>query len=160
VLSCGRRIRRLHCRAGPKSATTGLIKSDKLVPKRLMRTILYRGYLLLVTLPLLEIGVRIWGYSERHLYDPIYMAFEPCEDIPYIHKPNLVQARARGLAVINTDSLGLRAKTSGTVYGTKQPGEYRITIVGDSKRLGRASQILKTHSRRCWKTRSIRSRTP
>jgi hypothetical protein len=106
------------------------------MPKRLTRAILYGGYLLLVTLPLLEIGVRIWGYSERHLYDPIYRAFEPSEDIPYIHKPNLVQARARGLAVINTDSLGLRAKTSGTVYGTKQPDEYRIAIVGDSNTFG------------------------
>lgn len=106
------------------------------MPKRLTRTILYGGYLLLVTLPLLEMGVRIWGYSERHLYDPIYRAFEPSEDIPYIHKPNLVQARARGLAVINTDSLGLRAKTSGTVYGTKQPDEYRIAIVGDSNTFG------------------------
>jgi hypothetical protein len=78
----------------------------------------------------------MWGYSERHIYDPIYMSFEPSEDIPYIHKSNLIQARARGLAVINTDSLGLRSKTSGTVYGPKQPQEYRIAIVGDSFTFG------------------------
>jgi hypothetical protein len=89
-----------------------------------------------VTLSLLEIGVRIWGYSERHIYDPIYRLFDPSEEIPYIHKPNLSQAHARGLAVINTDSLGLRAKTSATVYGTKLPGEYRIAIVGDSMTFG------------------------
>lgn len=106
------------------------------MPKRLKRTILYGGYLLLVTFLMLEIGVRIWGYSERHIYDPIYTSFEPSEDIPYIHKSNLIQAQARGLAVINTDSLGLRSKTSGTVYGTKQPHEYRIAIVGDSVTFG------------------------
>jgi lysophospholipase L1-like esterase len=85
---------------------------------------------------MLEIGVRIWGYSERNIYDPIYTSFEPGEDIPYIHKPNLKQARALGLAVINTDSLGLRSKTSGMVIGPKQPKEYRIGIVGDSVTFG------------------------
>lgn len=106
------------------------------MPKRWKRTILYGGYLLLITVPLLEIGVRMWGYSARNIYDPIYTSFEGSEDIPYIHKPNLVQARARGLAVINTDSLGLRAKTSGMVYGPKQLHEYRIAIVGDSNTFG------------------------
>ncbi|WP_342347354.1 SGNH/GDSL hydrolase family protein [uncultured Nitrospira sp.] len=106
------------------------------MPKRWKRTLLYAGYLLLVTLPLLEMGVRIWGYAERHIYDPIYRSFEPSKDIPYIHKPNLLHARARGLAVINTDSLGLRATTSGMVYGTKPPHEYRIAIVGDSVTFG------------------------
>ncbi|WP_342347352.1 SGNH/GDSL hydrolase family protein [uncultured Nitrospira sp.] len=106
------------------------------MPKRLKRALLYAGYLLLVTLPLLEIGVRIWGYSEHHIHDPIYTSFESSEDIPYIHKPNLLQARSRGLAVINTDSLGLRSKTSGTVYGVKQAQEYRIAIVGDSVTFG------------------------
>lgn len=106
------------------------------MPKRLKRDLFYAGYLLLVTLPLLEIGVRIWGYSEHHIHDPIYTSFEPSEDIPYIHKPNLMQARARGLVVINTDSLGLRSKISGMVYGTKQPQEYRIAIVGDSVTFG------------------------
>ncbi|MCA9422670.1 MAG: SGNH/GDSL hydrolase family protein, partial [Nitrospira sp.] len=106
------------------------------MPKRLKRALLYAGYLLLVTLPLVEIGVRIWGYSERHIHDPIYTSFEPSEDIPYIHKPNLTQARARGLVVINTDSMGLRSKISGMVYGTKQPQEYRIAIVGDSVTFG------------------------
>jgi hypothetical protein len=78
----------------------------------------------------------MWGYSERYITDPIYSSFEGSKDIPYIHKPNLVQARARGLAVINTDSLGLRSKTPGTVYGPKQPQEYRIAIFGDSVTFG------------------------
>jgi hypothetical protein len=106
------------------------------MPKRLKRIVLYGGYLLLITLPLLEIGTRVWGYSARHIYDPIYTSFEGSEDIPYIHKPNLVQAHARRLAVNNTDSLGLRAKTSGTVYGTKHFHEYCIAIVGDSNTFG------------------------
>ena len=106
------------------------------MPKKLKNTILYGGYLLLVTLFLLEIGVRMWGYSEHHIHDPIYELFEPSEDIPYIHKPNLIHARARGLAVINTDSFGLRTKMSGAVYGPKQSHEYRIAIVGDSVTFG------------------------
>lgn len=106
------------------------------MPKGWKRTTLYTGYVLLVTFFLLEIGVRLWGYSERHIYDPIYEPFEPGGDIPYVHKPNLIQAHARGLAIINTDSLGLRAKTSGEAYGPKQPDEYRVAIVGDSNTFG------------------------
>ncbi len=68
------------------------------------------GYLSLITFFILEIGVRLWGHSEPHIYDPIYRPFEQSEDIPYVHKPNLVQAHARGLAIINTDSLGLRGR--------------------------------------------------
>jgi hypothetical protein len=98
------------------------------MPKSLKRTILYGGHLLLVAFLMLEIGVRIWGYSESHTYDPIYTSFEPSEDIPYIHKPNLIQAQARGLPVINTDSLGLRSKTSGTVYGPQQLGNIALPL--------------------------------
>jgi len=103
---------------------------------RPLRTFLVALCVLLITLIVLEVVVRIWGYSQRHLYDPIYRSFDQSQDIPYIHKPNLVQAKARGLAVINTDSLGLRAKISGAVYGAKQPNEYRIAIVGDSVTFG------------------------
>ncbi len=98
--------------------------------------ILYGGYLLFVTLLLLEIGVRLWGYSERYIYDPIYRTFEPREDIPYIHKSNLKHARGRGLTLINTDSLGLRSPISGTVHAPKSPHEYRIAIAGDSYTFG------------------------
>lgn len=104
--------------------------------RRPLRTFLVAGCVLLITLITLEGVVRIWGYSQRHLYDPIYSSFDQNQDIPYIHKPNLVQAKARGLAVINTDSLGLRAKTSGAVYGAKQPNEYRLAMVGDSVTFG------------------------
>jgi lysophospholipase L1-like esterase len=92
--------------------------------------------IVLITLVALEVTVRIWGYAERHIYDPIYMPFDRTGDIPYVHKPNLTEARARGLAVINTDSLGLRAKMAGASYGPKQPNEYRIALVGDSCTFG------------------------
>jgi len=100
------------------------------------RRLLFAAYVLVFVLATLEVGVRLWGYSERHIYDPVYTAFDRSPDIPYIHKANLVQARARGLAVINTDSLGLRAKNAGASYGTKQPNELRIALVGDSCTFG------------------------
>ncbi len=103
---------------------------------RLLHTFFATVGVLLVTLVLLEGAIRIWGYAQRHLYDPIYRPFDRSQDIPYIHKPNLLHAKARGLAIINTDSLGLRAKTSGAVYGVKQANEYRIAIVGDSVTFG------------------------
>jgi len=68
--------------------------------------------------------------------DPIYMPFPAAADIPYVHKPGLANARARGLAVINTDSLGLRAKISGATYGGRANDEYRIALVGDSVTFG------------------------
>ncbi|MDE3219842.1 MAG: SGNH/GDSL hydrolase family protein [Nitrospirota bacterium] len=100
------------------------------------RKLLGAACVLLITLIALEVAVRVWGYSERHIYDPIYTSFDRTEDIPYIPKPNLREARARGLAMINTDSLGLRAKIAGGVYGAKQPNEYRIALVGDSCTFG------------------------
>jgi hypothetical protein len=80
--------------------------------------------------------VRLWGYSEHHICEPIYMPFRQTPLIPYVHQPNLSQARARGLSIINTDSLGLRSKTSGTRYGPRQANEYRIAVVGDSVTFG------------------------
>jgi hypothetical protein len=83
-----------------------------------------------VTLLILEIVVRVWENSERYITDLIYSSFEGSKEIPYSHKPNLIQVRARGLAVINTDSLGLRSITLGTVYGLKQPQVCRIAHWG------------------------------
>ena len=100
------------------------------------RKLLGAACILLITLIALEAAVRVWGYSERHIYDPIYTSFDRTEDIPYIHKPNLREARARGLAMTNADSLGLRAKIAGASYGAKQTNEYRIAIVGDSCTFG------------------------
>ena len=93
-------------------------------------------YLLIMTLVLLEIGIRFWGYSEHYIYDPIYMTFDKIEDISYIHKPNLVNARGRGFAIVNTDNLGLRSKKTGVQYGPKKNNEYRIAVVGDSVTFG------------------------
>lgn len=104
--------------------------------RKLLRNLLVAACVLFISFVALEIAVRAWGYSERHIYDPIYTAYDRTTDIPYVHKPNLTQARARGLAVINTDSLGLRAKIAGASYGAKQPNEYRIAVVGDSCTFG------------------------
>jgi lysophospholipase L1-like esterase len=104
--------------------------------RKTFRKLLAATYVLLLTLVALEVAVRMWGYSEHHIYDPIYTSFDRTLDIPYIHKPNLTEARARGLAVINTDSLGLRAIRVGASYALKQSNEYRIAIVGDSVTFG------------------------
>jgi hypothetical protein len=104
--------------------------------KKLLRKLLAAACVLLITLVSLEVAVRMWGLSQPSIYDPIYTTFDRIEDIPYVHKPNLTQARARGLAIINTDSLGLRATTAGSLYGPKQSNEYRIAVIGDSCTFG------------------------
>lgn len=93
-------------------------------------------YLVLATLLLLEVGVRLWGYSGRFLYDPIYMRFQGSDEIPFVHKPNLANARAHGYSIANTDALGLRSVEPGTRYGPKQPGEFRVAVAGDSVTFG------------------------
>lgn len=104
--------------------------------KKLLRKLLAAACVLLITLVSLEVAVRMWGIAQPSIYDPIYTTFDRIEDIPYVHKPNLTQARARGLAIINTDSLGLRATTAGSLYGPKQSNEYRIAVIGDSCTFG------------------------
>jgi hypothetical protein len=104
--------------------------------RRWRKRVLYLLYVVIIVVVALEVGVRIWGYSGHYIYDPIYMPFEAAAEIPFVHQPNLEQARARGLAVIDTDALGLRALEPGTTYGPKQAGEYRIAIAGDSITFG------------------------
>ncbi len=104
--------------------------------KRVVRKAAAAALVVWLVLVGLEIGVRLWGYSEPHMHDPIYAPFAQSEDIPYVYKANLVGARARGLAIINTDDRGLRTKTPGVSYGAKSSNEYRIAIVGDSITFG------------------------
>lgn len=104
--------------------------------RRLPGKLLFLFYLSIIAFVLLEICVRLWGYSEHHLCDPIYQPFNASQEIPYVHKPNLSHARARGLAIINTDSLGLRSKTTGELYGPHRDDEFRIALVGDSVTFG------------------------
>src|SRR5919107_3927241 len=97
--------------------------------RRVLKRLLLAVYISAATFALLEVGVRVSGYSERHLCDPIYARFEAAPDeIPYVHRPNLSGARGRGLSVVNTDSLGLRANVPGETYGPRGPGEYRIAV--------------------------------
>lgn len=94
-------------------------------------------YISAATFALLEVGVRVSGYSEHHLCGPIYARFEEApEEIPYVHRPNLRGARGRGLSVVNTDSLGLRSNVPGESYGARAPGEFRVAVVGDSVTFG------------------------
>ena len=101
-----------------------------------LKKLAFTLYLIVFILIIFEIGVRFWGYSEHYIYDSIYKEFDKTRDIPYIHKPNLVKARGRGLAIVNTDSLGLRSKISGIEYGLKKENEYRIVILGNSVAFG------------------------
>ena len=84
----------------------------------------------------LEILVRVWGYSQRYFYDPMYMPYGKSPEIPYVLKPNLQHVRAHGNIRINTDALGLRSPVPARTYGNKQPGEYRLAFVGDSVTFG------------------------
>lgn len=103
----------------------------------LLKRLLLVVYLSAATFALSEACVRVSGYSERHLCDPIYARFDAApEEIPYVHRPNLSGARGRGLSVVNTDSLGLRSGGAGETYGPRGPGEYRVAVVGDSVTFG------------------------
>jgi lysophospholipase L1-like esterase len=90
----------------------------------------------LIVLFCLEVLVRLWGYSEMYLYDPIYMPFAKSAEIPYVMKPNLANVRAHGNIHINTDELGLRSLTPGEKCPPKGPNEYRIAFMGDSVTFG------------------------
>ncbi len=101
-----------------------------------LRKLLYAIYLAAVSFAVAEIAVRISGYAGRHLCDPIYQPFAGSADIPYIHKPGLNHAQARGFAVINTDAMGLRSVVTGEQCGPHRDGEFRIALVGDSVTFG------------------------
>lgn len=89
-----------------------------------------------ITVLLLEVVVRTWGYSARYMYDPVYTHYDQCDTSLVVHKPNLHNVLARGMTVFSTDSLGLRSLHSGEIRYDKPPGEMRIAIVGDSFTFG------------------------
>ena len=91
---------------------------------------------LVLTFVLLEGLVRIWGYSNRCIYDPIYTLYNNCDTPLVVHKPNLHKALARAMTYIDTDSLGLRSMQPGEVLTDKAPDEIRIAITGDSFTFG------------------------
>jgi len=99
------------------------------------RGLLYTLYLGLLCLILLEVSVRLWGYSRQYISDSIYLPGSPPE-IPYVMKPNLANAQGQSNTRFNTDALGLRSLHPGTRYGVKQSNEYRIAFFGDSFTFG------------------------
>jgi lysophospholipase L1-like esterase len=115
--------------------------------KRWGKRLLHATLLLVIALVTFEICVRVSGYSDHYLYDPIYRPLPEAADIPYVHKPNLHAAAGRGGAVVNTDSLGNRAATAGAKYGPKKNNEYRIAVVGDSITFGEG--VRKTEDTYC-----------
>jgi hypothetical protein len=98
----------------------------------LFKKLLFVCYLLITSIIIIEIGVRIWGYSDRYIYDPVYISFDMNKNIPYVLKPNLKNAHGQGLTILNTDNLGLRSSIAGILRGQKRKNEYRIAIAGDS----------------------------
>jgi hypothetical protein len=102
----------------------------------MIRNTLIALYVCTVSVILLEGAVRVWGYSEQYICDPIYMPFAPTSEIPYVHKPNLTNARASGLAIIDTDRWGLRTLPEPARDTSKDKNEYRIAVVGDSVTFG------------------------
>lgn len=91
---------------------------------------------MLLALLLLEGAVRLWGYSEMYIYDPIYAPFDSCDTPLVVHKPNLSNAHARAGSIVHTDSLGLRSEIPAKIVGEKRPDTIRIAIVGDSVTFG------------------------
>jgi len=85
---------------------------------------------------MLELVIRVWGYAESNIYDPIYTAYPQSEDIPYIHKPNLKQARARGLVIFDTDKLGLRSLHPNNSVLENSDLLVRVALLGDSVTFG------------------------
>jgi len=101
------------------------------------KIVIYSLWAIPMTLVMLELSVRLWGYSEHYLYDPIYMPYLQAEEIPYIHKPGLRDVRARGEVQLYTDRLGLRSsEASRAEYPVKAENEIRIAVAGDSLTFG------------------------
>ncbi len=100
------------------------------------KTFIFALISIIFTLVLLEGIVRLWGYSDRYIYDPIYTLCDKCDPPLVVHKPNLRHALARAMTIIDTDSLGLRTVDAGRTISRKSADEIRIAIVGDSVTFG------------------------
>lgn len=98
------------------------------------------GLALIVTLAVLELGLRVFGFSAS----PVDIqpgrtldarAFHLFEDQHFEYHPDLIWAPRRSHTVFN--SQGFRGEE---IHGPKRPGEVRIFAVGDSNTLGWAGQ--------------------
>ena len=113
--------------------------NDKLLQKprkSWLRRGLYLLYILIIAVFTLEISLRISGYADHNIYDPIYKKHANCEQMPYINKSHLQANRGRGNALVYTNNLGLRCAPARVNVGEKQLGEFRIAVLGDSITFG------------------------
>ena len=92
--------------------------------------------LVVISIFLCELIIRLWGYSDIYMYDPIYRPYPMCNEINYVLKSSLKNARGPTNTFFNTDQLGLRAMTSGEKIPPKQKDDYRIMVIGDSVTFG------------------------
>lgn len=103
-----------------------------LVGKGFLCTLISVALILLV----LESILRLWGYADRYISDPIYMSYDQCDAPIVTHKPNLRNAKASAMVLMDTDSLGLRTINPGEPIGAKAANVRRIAVVGDSYTFG------------------------
>jgi hypothetical protein len=104
--------------------------------RRLRGWVLWAVWIIVVTALLLEGLIRLTGYSEHYLYDPIYQPCAESGEIPFVHKPYLPGARGRGLTDVYTDAMGLRCSASDKTPATQPAGEIRVAVLGDSVTFG------------------------
>jgi hypothetical protein len=84
----------------------------------------------------LELAVRLSGYSDRYVYDPVYRPSEDPEAIAYLHRPFLRDALGHSRTRFSTDALGLRTSEPERPLRPKPAHEYRIAVLGDSITFG------------------------
>ncbi len=98
----------------------------------------------LVTVAALELAVRLSGYADRYVYDPVYRPSEAPEAIAYVHRPFLRNALGHGRVRFSTDALGLRTAQPERPLQPKPAGEQRIAVLGDSVTFGQGVATSKT----------------
>ena len=115
----------------------------------LIRLMKWCGEVLLVVVLcvlLCEITIRVWGYSDIYMYDPIYQPFPQSDQLNYIIQPNLKDVRGPGKITFSTNEIGLRSLESGEKVPPKSPGEFRIAVLGDSVTFGQGVPTQDTFS--------------
>lgn len=101
--------------------------------KKTARIALYLFYFLIVCGILLEVGVRIWGYSAHHIYDPVFVSYPGNSNLSYLHKPNLRDVQGRGGSIFDTNAFGFRSSHPERLPDSSS---FNIAVIGDSFTFG------------------------